>query len=63
MCRCCDVFFWKKTFLTWPKKLVVFIQKAVERKRNTLGIMFYVKNVGHRNFAKEMEENALRFSG
>jgi len=35
----------KNPFSTYPKKFVVFIQKAVERKRNTLDKCFYIKKV------------------
>jgi len=35
----------RKPFFTFPKKFVVFIQKAVERKRNTFEIKFLFKKM------------------
>ena len=54
--RTCDIIvrcFKENPFFTLPKKFMAFIQKAVERKLNTLEIKFLHKNVSYdRNFAK-----------
>jgi len=52
----------EKAFFTSPKKFVVSIQNAVERKGNTLKIKFLHTTCHHEhNFPKLIEKNELSF--
>jgi len=57
------VIFEENPFLTLPKKLVAFIQNAVEAKLNMLEINFYMKHFSYDRHFTEVIEKMNSFGG